>query len=379
MIKTTLCIKRVSSTLTMLVQHNSLPTPDLKKSWFQQEVVMHRNTMIQISIMVLFLTLLTSQAGALTLKIATVFPDGSVWMKKMREGAKEVAQKTSNRVLIKYYPGGVMGDDKTVLRKIRIGQLHGGIVVAGSLSKFYPDNQIYSMPLKFKSLEEIDYAREHMDQLIIDGMEKGGFVTLGLAGGGFAYILSKNQVLTIGDLRKSKVWVPSNDETAMEAVKYFDISPIPLSIADVRAGLQTGLIDTVATSPVGAIALQWHTQVKYLMDLPLFYVYGAFSVNQKVFSKIQAGDQSIVRDIMGRMFREVDRQIQKDNVQALEALRNQGIKFISPSAKDLDEWYAATSDVPDRLIKAGKLSRGMLNTLEGHLSDFRLRQSKAND
>jgi len=340
---------------------------------------MHIHRMIRISIIAMLLTLLTSQAGALTLKIATLSPEGSVWMKRMHEGAQEVAQKTSNRVVIKFYPGGVMGDDVTVLRKMRIGQLQGGIVVAGSLSKFYPDNQIYSMPLKFKSIEEVDYVRERVDKLIIDGMEKVGFTTLGLAGGGFAYILSKHQVRTIGDLRKSKVWVPSNDETSLEAVKYFDLSPIPLSIADVRAGLQTGLIDTVATSPIGAIALQWHTQVNYLMDLPLFYICGIFAVDQKAFSKLSAGDQSIVRDIMGRMFREVDRQIHKDNVQALEALRNQGIKFVSPSAEALDEWYAATSDVPTRLIKAGKLSRGMLNTLEGHLKDFRLRQSKVNE
>jgi len=340
---------------------------------------MHIHKMVRLSIMVVFLTLLTGQASALTLKIATISPEGSVWMKKMREGAKEVAQKTSNRVLIKYYSGGVMGDDETVLRKMRIGQLQGAIVVAGSLSKFYPDNQIYSMPLNFKSIEEVDYVRKYIDRLIIDGMEKVGFVTLGLAGGGFAYVLSKKPVHTIGDLRKSKVWVPSNDETALEAVKYFDISPIPLSIADVRTGLQTGLIDTVGTSPIGAIALQWHTQVKYLMDLPLFYICGVFTLDKKVFSKLSAGDQSIVRDIMGRMFREVDRQIQKDNVQAMEALRNQGIKFISPSAEALDEWYAATSDVPDRLIEAGKLSQGMLNTLEGHLNDFRLRQPKVNE
>ncbi|RLI44301.1 C4-dicarboxylate ABC transporter, partial [Candidatus Bathyarchaeota archaeon] len=83
--------------------------------------------------------------------------------------------------------------------------------------------------------------------------------------------------------------------------------------------------------------------------------------------------------IMGRMFREVERQIKKDNVQALEALRNQGIKLISPSSEALDEWYATTSDVPNRLIEAGKLSQGMLNILEGHLKDFRLRQSKVNE
>ncbi len=115
-------------------------------------------TIIRI-ILVMLLVVLTGQAQAMLFKIATLSPDGTVWMQKMREGASELAQKTDNRVQIKYYPGGVMGDDKAVLRKIRIGQLHGGAVVSGSLTRYYPDNQIYSMPLKFKSFEEVDYVR----------------------------------------------------------------------------------------------------------------------------------------------------------------------------------------------------------------------------
>ena len=106
--------------------------------------------MIRI-ITIMLILMLTGQVQAMRLKIATLSPEGSVWMQKMREGAEELARKTDSRVKIKYYPGGVMGDDKAVLRKIRIGQLHGGAVISGSLSKFYPDNQIYSLPLKFKS------------------------------------------------------------------------------------------------------------------------------------------------------------------------------------------------------------------------------------
>ena len=129
----------------------------------------------------MLIVILTGQAHAMRFKIATLSPEGSVWMEKMREGAEELARKTDNRVTIKYYPGGVMGDDKAILRKIRIGQLHGGAVVGGSLSKFYPDNQIYSLPLKFKSFEEVDYVRKFLDQRIIEGLEKNGFVKIGMS------------------------------------------------------------------------------------------------------------------------------------------------------------------------------------------------------
>jgi len=243
--------------------------------------------MVRTMVTLLFFILMTGQAHGVRLKIATLSPDGSVWMKIMKEGAAEVAKKTDKRVKIKYYPGGVMGDDKAVLRKIRIGQLHGGAMVSGSMAKFFRDSQIYtSLPLKFKSFEEIDYVRRHLDPVIIDGLEKGGFVTFGMAEGGFAYIMSDEPIRTVGDLRRQKMWVPDNDRIALDAVKAFDITPIPLSIADVRAGLQTGLINTVAISPVGAVALQWHTQVKYLVDVPFLYLYAVLSVDKKgVFKK----------------------------------------------------------------------------------------------
>lgn len=330
--------------------------------------------MVRIIAIALF-TLMTSQAHAVVLKIATLSPEGSLWMKKMREGAKDVAQETNNRVHFKFYPGGVMGDDKAVLRKIRIGQLHGGAVVAGSLSKFYPDVQVYGLPLKFNTFEEVDYVRGHMDQLIIDGLEKSGFVTFGLAEGGFAYIMSKSPVRTIDDLRKQKMWIPDNDQMSLEILKAFGIMPIPLPIADVRAGLQTGLIDTVATSPIGAVALQWHTQVKYLTNAPLVYIYGFLAVDKKRLAKISSDDHRVIRDVMGRVFREIDRQNRENNVKAMEALLKQGIQLVKPPAEALDEWYAKASAVYERLIETGSLSRDIVNTLERNLADYKLQRS----
>ncbi len=330
---------------------------------------------ITLFVIVILTIIWTDNIQAIRFKIATLSPDGSVWMQKMRKGAKEIAQKTDNRVKVKYYPGGVMGDDKAVLRKIRIGQLQGGAVVSGSLSKFYPDNQIYSLPLKFKSFQEVDYVRKHLDQRIIDGLEKGGFVTFGIAEGGFAYVMSNFPIRTVNEMRQQKVWIPDNDPMILETIKAFDIIPIPLSIADVRVGLQTGLINTVATPPIGAVALQWHTQLKYVMDEPFLYIYGVLAVDRKAFKKMSVNDQLIFRRIMGRIFRDLDRINREDNVKAREALRKQGIKFIKVPDESLTKWYKDASAVPRQLIETGKLSQGMVDTLETLLQDYRSKQS----
>jgi TRAP-type C4-dicarboxylate transport system substrate-binding protein len=324
------------------------------------------------------IVMLTGQARAIQIKIATLSPEGSVWMEKMREGAKELAKRTDNRIKIKFYSGGVMGDDKAVLRKIRIGQLQGGAFVSGSLSQYYPDNQIYSLPLFFRSFKEIDYVRGYLDQKIIDGFEKGGLVIFGIAEGGFAYVMSTVPIYTVQDMREQKVWIPDNDSMILEAIKAFDITPIPLSIADVRAGLQTGLINTVTTPPIGALALQWHTQIKYLLDEPFLYIYGVLAVDRKVFKRLSTADQQSFREIMGDVFKTLDRLNREDNIKAMETLHKQGIKFINPSKEALKKWRKDASEVPNRLIKAGRLSQEMVDTLEQLLKEYRSKESKDN-
>ncbi len=240
--------------------------------------------------LVLFSFFIASNAFATTLKIATISPEGSMWMEKMREGAKKVSEKTDNRVRFKFYPGGVMGSDKDVVRKMRINQLQGGTFPGGSLSKFFPGCHLYGQLMKFNSIAEVDYVREHMDKYIVDGLEKAGFITFGLAGGGFAYIMSTSPVETVEDLRKQKTWIPDDDKASQSAIKAFGINPIPLSLVNVKPSMQTGIINTIATSPVGAIILQWHTEVKYLTQMPFVYLYAALAVNKKAFLKISEQD-----------------------------------------------------------------------------------------
>src|SRR5690348_4078572 len=128
--------------------------------------------------------------AATTIKIATIAPDGTAWMREMRAGADAVKKKTEDRVEIKFYPGGVMGDEPTVLRKIKIGQLQGGAFTGGELSQVDKNAQVYSMPFLFKTQDEVDKVRTQLDPFLKQSLAKAGFETLGISGGGFAYLMS---------------------------------------------------------------------------------------------------------------------------------------------------------------------------------------------
>ena len=319
----------------------------------------------------------TEVAVAKTFKIATVSPDGLGWMKKLRDGTKEIQTRTEDRVKFKIYPGGVQGDDFTVLRKMRIGQLQGGAVAASSLTRFYPDLQIYNLPLQFRNQGEVDYVRARMDERIISGLDAGGMVSFSLAETGFAFILTSEPVTGLEDLKKVKAWVPDGDPIAAKLIQAFGISPIPLGLPDVLAGLQTGLIDAVAVPPIVALALQWHNHVKYVTRLPLMYIYSMMAIDKKAFESISAADQLVVREVLNRVFSEVDADNRRDNVKAYNALLAQGIQEVEPSAEQLLAWRAQ-ADQSVIEISGDGISQASLDIFQQYLREYRqLDQSSA--
>ena len=283
------------------------------------------------------IALASSPAMAVTLKIATVVPNGSSWMKEMKAAAKEVKQKTDGRVKIKYYPGGVMGSDKTVLRKMRSGQLHGGAISAGALAHIYNGVQLYSLPFTFNNLDEVRHVRKTFDPVITKGLSDKGFQLLGLSEGGFAYLMSNKAINNAVDIQGQKVWIPEGDLIGNEIFTVAGIKPIASPISNVYTGLQTGLLDTVTINPAGAIALQWHTKIKHLADEPLLLIMGMLVVDQKAFKKITADDQIIVKQTVADAFKRLDTLNERGDIGARTALQKNGVIFDTPSGNELRE------------------------------------------
>lgn len=314
-----------------------------------------------------------SAMGALgeTLKIATVSPGGSATVRILKSAGKEIELLTEGRVNLKFYPGGVMGDDWSVLRKMRIGALHGAVMTTGVFNQIYTDVQVYNLPMQFRNLEEVDYVRDQLDPVLIDGLADSGFVSFGLVEVGMAYAMSTTKAHSVREGRRLKVWTPQGDPAAAKAISAFDISPIPLTIADVLAGLQTGLIDTVTTPPVGAIALQWHSQLDYVLDLPLMYVYGLFVIQERRFTRLSDDDQQVVRRILSKATKQADELNRQDHDSAWTVLQEQGLELIRPSPTDKADWQSHADAATQRWVDEGFVSRDLYTRFSKHLETYR--------
>ena len=331
-----------------------------------------RHTVCLILATLLLLAGHSSQAA--TFKVATLSPDGSFWMKTMREAGKEIEAATDNRVKFKWYPGGVMGDDKAVLRKMRVGQLQGAALAMGELVSFYPDSQAYNIPFLFRSYQEVDYARSQLDASLLEGFSEGGIEVLGITEGGFGYFLTAEPVRVPADLQQQKVWVPQNDVVSARLAQSIGVTPIPLTLPDVLPGLQTGLINTVAVSPMGAIVLQWHTRVSHITDIPLMYFCGVMSLTGKSFNKLSADDQAVVKAVFGEAFKLIDERNRVDNVKAFEALKNQGVETVVLTEAEQATWLALQGPGEQMMQSEGQLSTEALERIKGLVEAFRQSQ-----
>ncbi|MGI9270984.1 MAG: TRAP transporter substrate-binding protein DctP [Woeseiaceae bacterium] len=307
--------------------------------------------------LILLAMFFTGAAGAATtLKIATVTPEGSQWMQDMRATSAEIKAATDGRVVIKYYGGGSQGTDSTVLKRMSRGALHGGVFTPSALMERYPDIGLYGLPMVFDSAEDATYVRDRMDKKLAAGLEEAGFVSFGFAATGFAMMMSNEPVAGLEDLRGKRVWVPEGDAVSKATMDALGVNPIPLPLTDVYTALQTGALDIIAMSSVGAVILQYHTKLKYVTDLPLVYTMGLMVVDKRAFAKISAADQTIVRQKLASLYARYDVSNLEDEAEAKQALFNAGMQRIVPGEEQLVQLRSVLSKSNEAMAAKGIVS-----------------------
>ncbi|MDH3198228.1 MAG: TRAP transporter substrate-binding protein DctP [Candidatus Krumholzibacteria bacterium] len=295
------------------------------------------------------------------IKFATLAPDGSTWMKTMRAIDGEVRRRTEGRLGFKFYPGGVQGDEKDVLRKIRIGQLHGGGFTGNGLGSIVSETRVLELPFLFEDLEELDHVREALAGYFDSAFDEQGYVLLGWTDVGFIYILSQEPIHGPEDMNRQKMWVWSGDPLAEMFFKAFDISPIPISAPDVLTSLQTGVIEAVYSSPLACVALQWYTRVRYMTDVPLTHGLGAAVVTRKALEGVSDADVQILRDVAAPQLRRLSLKTREQNVEALSEIQKEGVEIVTVEKAVRDEFFrrgrAAWSDGVGTLYSQELLDR----------------------
>lgn len=309
-----------------------------------------------------------AQDAKYELKIASLAPKGSSWMKSFEKTNREIREATKGEVALKIYGGGVMGDEGAMVRKMRTGQLDGAAVTNVGLGDIAAELLVLQLPLTFKDYKELDYVREKMSPTLEKILAEKGFVLLHWGDVGFNYLFSASPVGVPDDIKKTKMWVWDADPISKAVMEVAGVNGVLMGVPDVLPSLQTGVIDAFGNSPYGAVALQWHTKAKYVLNLKVAMVIGGLVVSKKSWDKIPAEHQEAIMKISRANGVDLLKQIRADNQNAISTIKKADIQLTQPG--DIGQWLNMAKAVEAKL--SGSLfPKALVDEMKKHLADYR--------
>jgi len=320
-----------------------------------------------------------SIAQTYTLKFATLMPTGTSWTKLLDDWVKEVEQKSNGRLKFKMFSGGVMGDEPDVLRKIRKGQLHGGMFTGYGIGRIYSPARVLEMPFLFKNVDESDYVRSQIMPELEVGFRDSGFELLGWPEVGFIHFFSTRPITSIDDIKQLRIWLWQGDPLGESFFKAADIDPVPLSIMDVYTQLSAkhGSIDTVYTSTFGAIALQWYSKLKYATEIPLTNAIGGLVVSNRFYNKLPPDLQQILKTSGKAMSDKIRLQAREENQRSIGILKKNGIEFMwAWDDAEMEELLRIRNNAAAYLQESNYIPADIFNKTEQLLAQYRQQQEK---
>jgi len=285
------------------------------------------------SLIILFILALNSYAQVL--KIAAIAPKGTNWAKSLADFAKDVEEKTEGKVSFKIYYGGSAGDEPDVLRKIRIGQLHGGVFTGKTLGDIANNVRVIETPFTFfDKREQATKALNGLAPYFDSELKKAKFKSLGYYEIGQVYLVSNKKVTNLEELKGIKVWSWEGDEVINAMISSLELVSVPLSLPDVLPSLSTNIINAAYAPPLGIIGLQWHSQIKFLVDFPTAFSIGAFLLSDKAWKKLSPEHQKIISESGKKFVQAANVTAKTDNKEGLAVLKQLGVEFIEFSKED---------------------------------------------
>ena len=291
----------------------------------------------------------TSAAWGKTFKLGTMVPDGTKYSSLLKEMAKQIHKETDRKVKLKFVWGGIAGDERDVVNKIRVGQFHGGLFTAKTLGEVFGDIRVMEVPFSFSDRAHSQKVLAEFSDHFSAGLEKSGFKNLGIYETGEIYVVSKNKVASVEDLKKQKLWLYTGDTLAEAFIKAMGLVAVPLALPDVLSSLSTGLIDTAYAPAIGIVALQWQSKISYLAEPPFGYHFQGLLLSNKAWKNIKPEHQKIVEKITSEYQKKISEVNFSEANAAYEAIKSQGVKTVTWPEGNLTQLKAIRAKVLDEL------------------------------
>ncbi len=305
-----------------------------------------RRTVVAILTLVAALSVVASAADKVTIRLATLAPRGSVWHDALEQMRADWRQATGGRVDLVIYPGGVQGDEPSTLRKVRTNVLQAAALTASGLGDIDPAFNVFTIPMFFRSDEELRHVLDKLEPLLKARLEEKGFVLLNWGHGGWAHVFSKQPITSMDDLKALKLFTSAGEDRMVQWYKRNGFHPVPLALTDMLTSLQTGMVDAIPSTPLAALTFLWYKHTPFMLDLPLGPLVGGTVVSRRAWDEIAEADRPKLLAAAERVERRLWSEVPKQDREAIAVMQERGLNLTKVAGTGGEaEWRRAAQDL----------------------------------
>jgi len=286
---------------------------------------------IGVAALLLTAALPTAARADVVIKLGTLAPNGSTWHTLLKEMGQKWEQASGGKVKLRIYPGGVLGNEGDMVKKMRIGQLQAAALTTIGLHDIAPDAQAVDVPMMVDSWPTLDYVMARMAPKLERIIEGKGYVVLGWSEVGFVRFFSTKRYASLKEMQGAKMFCWEGDPASAEAWRAGGFHPVVMSSTDIVPGLQTGLIDTVPLAPLYAYSSRMFEKAKYMLDLPWTVLTGGTVVRKDEWDKVPADLKPKLIEISREYAKKIAAEVRRMDNEALENMVKQGLVVVKPT------------------------------------------------
>jgi TRAP-type C4-dicarboxylate transport system substrate-binding protein len=274
----------------------------------------------------------------LVVRMATFVPDGSSWYQILKETAEKWKTASGGRVRVRLFPGGVAGDDRDVVAKMRLGTLDAAVLTAVGVGEIDRSVNALGLPLLYDSYEEADYVLEKMRPRLEAGLEAKGFVVLNWADGGFVRFFAQKPVAAPDDLRAMKLFSGAGDVPSAELWRAAGFDPVALAPTELSAALESGRVTALGAPPQLAVLTQYFLHAKHMTSLRWQLVVSAALVTRTTWDKVPSDVRPSLLEAARADGQRLQQEIRRSEDKDIAEMQKRGLNLVAVDAKARALW-----------------------------------------
>jgi TRAP-type C4-dicarboxylate transport system substrate-binding protein len=326
----------------------------------------------RLSLTLLIATVLCGRAAAepVLLRFASIAPEGTAWARELKAYARDVELLSHGELRIRWYLGGIAGDESVTPARIRKGQLDGE--AAGvTCDRLAPSLKVLRIAGLLRRRDEAESVVARLVPTLEREFQHSGMTLLGMTWFGSDIIFSRVPVRSMADLRHLRFWIWNLDEVWVAELRGLGLKTVPLPVEEAGRAYDDGRVDGLLALPTAALAFQWSVRTRYFTNLPMASMAACIFVSNRAFDALPTESKSALVAAGGKLnFRFKDINAAQEDALLGGLFERQRTRAVAASpifqAEFLDSARQAREAIPD-----GVVPRALIVTVQTWLSDYR--------